>query len=91
MNKKFVVYNPSSNEDSSGAKSPPYKCLTDCPQNYPYYSIITSSDFPSSLYACKNSCPAYITNINNKINEKLCFDDEECSGNNPYFIKDENN
>ena len=89
LNKKYIVYNP--NEEQSESHSLPYKCLTDCPENYGYYSIITNSEFQTTIYACKNECSAYIINMDSKVNAKLCFDDGICTGNNPYFIRDKKN
>ena len=88
-NKNFIVYNPTTDGELTGSNSLQYQCLTDCPKNISYYSIITNSD--TTVNACKNSCQAYITNRDPNINAKLCFDDIGCSGNNPYFILDNNN
>ena len=88
ITKRFIVYN-----EQEILNNPPlqYECLADCPINNTYYSFITNDLFTEGVFACKKECPAYINNLDSKINAKLCMDNGTCIGSNPYFIEDENN
>ena len=59
------------NEESNDQK----KCLTDCPKDYPYYTIrIDEHDISKKYYECQGKCEGYyIENLDLKINSKLCL------------------
>ena len=58
------------------------RCLTDCPQNYPFYTITNDGN-----YECIRTCPGYyVPNSNSNKKAKLCL--SECNSNtSPYVYK----
>lgn len=59
------------------------KCLNDCPQEYPFYTIDTSST--PNKYPCQSDCIEgfYVPNFSDQnIIAKLCL--SACNGDNPY-------
>ena len=73
------------NEESNDQK----KCLTDCPKDYPYYTIrIDEHDSSKKYYECQGKCEGYyIENLDLKINSKLCLNSCPDSSNPDYKYK----
>ena len=60
-------------------------CLTDCPKEYPFYTI--SSD-ENPKYECTDNCKAYIPSQNSNVNAQKCFGDDCDINDFPLFIYD---
>ena len=57
--------------------NPLKKCLSDCPEQHPYYTIETPTNDPTDIrYICKATCPGYfVPNPDTSIIAKFCLND----------------